>query len=378
MVDFWKYVWPTELPLQIIIGAIWALAIYVLIRCNGIRLKTSANLKMLEEMQDVSFLENVLKMNNVDVVQCFENFKMAIFNKMKTEGHPINKDTVAPLFEHLKAIYNAGYKSSRLDSDLLVKNTTNKIFRGIDTVRTLISLFLVVGILGTLVGLAMTITSLRVSSSAAGKYTLDLSNLGGAFAPSMWGVFCTIVFVAFFSVLIQEGCINRLTEKLTNSTINTWLPVLYPTDFQKSENSLVKLNETVKNAENINTGAQGLLRNLAESNETVVALREAAKKCDPVILEPVMRVDVTAPAEYLGSVMGDIVKRRGQIRMQEETGNAIKIESYVPLSEMFGYVTDLRSFTQGRGTYIMQTDHYEEVPKNIAKEIIAKNGSSDK
>ena len=91
-----------------------------------------------------------------------------------------------------------------------------------------------------------------------------------------------------------------------------------------------------------------------------------------------MRVDVTAPAEYLGSVMGDIVKRRGQIRMQEETGNAIKIESYVPLSEMFGYVTDLRSFTQGRGTYIMQTDHYEEVPKNIAKEIIAKNGSSDK
>ncbi len=109
-----------------------------------------------------------------------------------------------------------------------------------------------------------------------------------------------------------------------------------------------------------------------------LALREAAKKCKPVILEPVMRVDVTAPSEYLGSVMGDIVKRRGQIRQQEETGNAIKIESFVPLSEMFGYVTDLRSFTQGRGTYIMQTDHYEEVPKNIAKEIVSKNGASDK
>ena len=108
-----------------------------------------------------------------------------------------------------------------------------------------------------------------------------------------------------------------------------------------------------------------------------LALREAAKKCKPVILEPVMRVDVTAPSEYLGSVMGDIVKRRGQIRQQEETGNAIKIESFVPLSEMFGYVTDLRSFTQGRGTYIMQTDHYEEVPKNIAKEIASKNGTSD-
>ncbi len=106
-----------------------------------------------------------------------------------------------------------------------------------------------------------------------------------------------------------------------------------------------------------------------------LALKEAAKKCNPVILEPIMRVDVTAPAEYLGSVMGDIVKRRGQIRMQEETGNAIKISSFVPLSEMFGYVTDLRSITQGRGTYIMQTDHYEEVPKNIAKEIISKNSS---
>ena len=100
-----------------------------------------------------------------------------------------------------------------------------------------------------------------------------------------------------------------------------------------------------------------------------LALREAAKKCDPVILEPIMRVDVTAPAEYLGSVMGDLVKRRGQISNQEETGNAIKIESFVPLAEMFGYVTDLRSITQGRGTYIMQTDHYEHVPASIAKEI---------
>ena len=104
-----------------------------------------------------------------------------------------------------------------------------------------------------------------------------------------------------------------------------------------------------------------------------LALKEAAKKCDPVILEPVMRVDVTAPSEYLGSVLGDIVKHRGQIRSQEETGNAIKVESFVPLSEMFGYIVDLRSFTQGRGTYVMQTDHYEEVPKNIAKEIVEKN-----
>ena len=104
-----------------------------------------------------------------------------------------------------------------------------------------------------------------------------------------------------------------------------------------------------------------------------LALKEAAKKCDPAILEPIMAVDVTAPADYLGSVMGDITKRRGQIREQEETGNAIKVRAFVPLAEMFGYVTDLRSFTQGRGIYTMQMDHYEEVPKNIAKEIIEKN-----
>ena len=106
-----------------------------------------------------------------------------------------------------------------------------------------------------------------------------------------------------------------------------------------------------------------------------LALKEAAKICDPAILEPIMAVDITAPSEYLGAVMGDVTKRRGQIRDQEETGNAIKVKAYIPLASMFGYVTDLRSFTQGRGTYMMTMDHYEEVPKNIAKEIIEKNGS---
>ncbi|NLC96000.1 MAG: elongation factor G [Erysipelotrichaceae bacterium] len=104
-----------------------------------------------------------------------------------------------------------------------------------------------------------------------------------------------------------------------------------------------------------------------------MALKEAAKKCKPVLLEPIMVVDVTAPAEYLGSVMGDITKRRGQIRDQEEIGNAVKVKSFVPLSEMFGYATDLRSFTQGRGNYIMQMDHYSEVPKSIAEDIAKKN-----
>ena len=108
-----------------------------------------------------------------------------------------------------------------------------------------------------------------------------------------------------------------------------------------------------------------------------LALKEAGKKCDPVILEPIMSVEVTAPSEYLGSVMGDISSRRGMIEGQEERGNAILVQASVPLSEMFGYVTDLRSFTQGRGNYTMQFNRYEPVPKSIKEEIIKKNSANN-
>ena len=108
-----------------------------------------------------------------------------------------------------------------------------------------------------------------------------------------------------------------------------------------------------------------------------MALREAAKKCKPVILEPIMFVEVTAPNEYLGSVMGDVSSRRGQITEQEERGNAVIVRAHIPLSEMFGYVTDLRSFTQGRGTYSMKFDHYAEVPKSIAEKIIKENSKEN-
>ena len=107
------------------------------------------------------------------------------------------------------------------------------------------------------------------------------------------------------------------------------------------------------------------------------ALREAAKKCDPVLLEPIMFVEVTAPNEYLGSVMGDVSSRRGSITDQEERGNAIIVRAMIPLSEMFGYVTDLRSFTQGRGNYSMKFDHYAEVPKGIAAKIIEENSKEN-
>ena len=104
-----------------------------------------------------------------------------------------------------------------------------------------------------------------------------------------------------------------------------------------------------------------------------LALKEAAKKCNPVILEPIMKVEVVMPEEYLGDIMGDITSRRGRVEGMEARGNAQVVSASVPLSEMFGYATSLRSATQGRGTYSMVFDHYEEVPKSISEEIIKKN-----
>ncbi len=103
-----------------------------------------------------------------------------------------------------------------------------------------------------------------------------------------------------------------------------------------------------------------------------MAFREGAKKANPVILEPIMKVEVEVPEDYMGDVIGDISKRRGQVNgMGDRAGNKI-IDAFVPLAEMFGYSTDLRSMTQGRATYAMEFDHYEEVPANVAKEIIEK------
>jgi elongation factor G len=104
-----------------------------------------------------------------------------------------------------------------------------------------------------------------------------------------------------------------------------------------------------------------------------MALKNAASKCSPVILEPVMRVEVIIPEEYLGDIMGQITSRRGRVEGMDARGNAQVVRSMVPLSEMFGYATSLRSSTQGRGIFSMHFDHYEEVPKSISEEIIKKN-----
>lgn len=103
-----------------------------------------------------------------------------------------------------------------------------------------------------------------------------------------------------------------------------------------------------------------------------MAFKEAKNKCKPVLLEPLMKVEVVMPEEYMGDIMGDITSRRGRVEGMEARGNAQTVKAKVPLSEMFGYATSLRSNTQGRGTYSMHFDHYEEVPKSIGEEIIKK------
>ena len=104
-----------------------------------------------------------------------------------------------------------------------------------------------------------------------------------------------------------------------------------------------------------------------------MAFRNGAEKANPVLLEPYVKVEVIVPEEYMGDVMGDINSRRGRIEGMEARNGAQVINAFVPLSEMFGYSTDLRSKTQGRGNYSMEVSYYDEVPKNIAEAIIAKN-----
>lgn len=271
---FLEYIIPNEWVLRLIIIFMWIVAGVVIRRMIKLRQTASANLAMLDKTEDVSLLEQSLLQNKVDYNELFAKYEAS---KEKTAATEV-------LFEHIRAIYAAGIKSSRLDADLLVKNSIDKIFSGVDFLKTSISLFLVIGILGTLVGLAISIggfnganfimTGQASTSATATELSSLFGNLRGAFAPSMWGVFFTISFVFIYSWFIQEQCINRLTEKLTINTIRHWLPILYPTDFQRSDNSIAKLNTTIKNAEGINKGVVDLQDNLDKSNATVKALSD--------------------------------------------------------------------------------------------------------
>ncbi len=103
-----------------------------------------------------------------------------------------------------------------------------------------------------------------------------------------------------------------------------------------------------------------------------MAFQDACKRARPVLMEPVMAVEVVTPEDYMGSVIGDITSRRGRIQSMEARGNAQVIACQVPLSEMFGYATDLRSMSQGRAQYTMQFAAYEQAPKSVSEEIVAK------
>jgi elongation factor G len=105
-----------------------------------------------------------------------------------------------------------------------------------------------------------------------------------------------------------------------------------------------------------------------------MAFKDAMAKSNPAILEPIMKVEVTMPEEYMGDVIGDINSRRGRIEGMEDIGGGKLVKAYVPLSEMFGYATDLRSSTQGRGNYSMFFDKYEQCPKNVQDKIVANKG----
>ena len=272
-----SYIIPQEWLLRIIILAMIVLAGFVIRKCWVLYALGKENLAMLERMEDVSDLEKALLKNDANLDQEFAAYETSLGKN----------DNTFVLFEHVKAIYDAGAQSSRLDADLLVKNTVDKIFTSVDSVKTSISLFLVMGILGTLAGLAISIGGFNganfvmtgQSSSTANELSLLFGNLRGAFAPSMWGVFFTIVFVFIYSWKIQEGCINKVSEKLTINTIRYWLPRLYPTDFQRGDQSLVKLNATIANADGINNGVRTLEKNLSSSNQT---LQQLAKVSDDI------------------------------------------------------------------------------------------------
>src|SRR5262249_42522612 len=103
-----------------------------------------------------------------------------------------------------------------------------------------------------------------------------------------------------------------------------------------------------------------------------MAFQDAAKRAKPVLLEPMMRVEVVVPKDYMGDVMGNLASRRGQIQSQEDRGGTQIVQARVPLSEMFGYATDLRSRTQCRATYSMHFDRYEPAPQNVSEEVVAR------
>lgn len=337
-----SYIWPSELILQIIIVVLCVVAIFVAYRFIRMSQIVRANLVILESLDDVEPLANLLIKNNVTKHKAEETFEAF------AQERGCNQEN-SYVFDHVKNIFFAGFKSSHLEPELLVENTLSNILRGIDGIKSVISVFLVIGILGTLFGLAGSIGSfsggnfditgntqvLQVSSQISSLF----QHLRGAFAPSMWGVFYTIVFVLWFSWGIQENLINTLTERLMHYTIKVWVPVLYPTDFQRGENTMLKLNTTVKNAEGINKGVSNLQKELSETSNSVRAMNQASKtikgavqdfeeSCKKIAaLESVYEKFYKDNKSFSESIGGIILKQNEQLEASYEKHFSSVVES---------------------------------------------------
>jgi len=146
-------------------------------------------------------------------------------------------------------------------------------------------------------------------------------------------------------------------EKGIEEALETGVKAGYP---------MVDVRATLTDGKSHDTDSSEIAFKIAGS----MALKDAARRAKPVLLEPVMAVEVVTPDEFLGEVIGDLSRRRGRVEGQEPRGNALVVRASVPLAEMFGYATDVRSNTQGRASYTMQFDHYDEVPGNIADDIV--------
>src|SRR5699024_4765137 len=163
---------------------------------------------------------------------------------------------------------------------------------------------------------------------------------------------------------------------------NTIVGVVIPREYiQTVEQGISEAMESgeVEGYQSMDVQATCVEGSYVDSNKMAVkiagtmSIKEAKVKCQPVLLEPMMKVEIIIPEEYMGDIMGDVTSRRGRVEGMDARGNAQIVNAFVPLAEMFGYATALRSNTQGRGQYTMYFDHYEEVPKSISEEIIKKN-----
>ncbi len=272
------YFFPSQPLLLLVIFGIWVVGFVVARKIHNLRQIAKVNLQALENTADVSILERSLKNSRARHDDDFASYAKENGIEPRTEI----------LFDHINTIFKAGITGSNLEPELLVQNTVAKMFNGVDSLKTSVSMFLVIGILGTLLGLAISIGTFSGSNfltnqeatATADQLTSLFKNLRGAFAPSMWGVASTILFVFVYTFDVQEGCINKVTEKLTLNTIQYWLPNLYPTDFQRGDNSIAKLNATIKNADGINKEVIELQDNLKASNETIRALSKMSRQVE--------------------------------------------------------------------------------------------------